>query len=254
SSDLTRVRGALSNVDDVLAGTPATRSLRTNLRLGVIEGPLMMGLLGVVEDLIPDCTVTIHSEYSTLLLLELIAARRLDVALIADYPGYEIRPPQQVEVRPIVTEPGFAGLSTAHPLARSVEVDLRDLADEAWIVPPSDGTGWPEHMLDACRSAGFTPAVVHSVVDNRLQHHLISSGRAVAIVQATTAPTAAMAVRPLQDDPCWMRLQVAWHRDGPLHEVGDRLAAMTRKVYDSLAIGEVYAAWGQRRAAMGRLD
>lgn len=244
---LTRVRGALSNVDDLLSGTGSVLADPIRLSLGVIEGPLMAGLLGVLEELFPGCTVTVHSEYSTLLLLELVAARKLDVALVADYPGYEIRSPQRVTVTPVVTEPGFAGLPAAHPLASQEEVDLASLAGEAWIVPPSDGTGWPEHMLDACRAAGFVPAIAHSVVDNRLQSQLISSGRAVAVVQATTQVTEHLAVRPLRGDPCWMRYLLAWHQDGPVHEIGDRLTAKLRNVYEDVATSPVYTAWRARR-------
>lgn len=242
---LARVRGALSNVDDLLTGAAPVKPAR--LSLGVIEGPLMVGMLGVLEELIAGCTVTLHSEYSTLLLLELVASRKLDAALLSDYPGYEIRAPSQVIVRPIVSEPGFAGLPASHPLAAERDVNLKALAGESWIVPPSDGTGWPEHMLDACRDAGFTPRVAHSVVDNRLQLNLISSGRAVAIVQATTPSTAQMAVRPLQGDPCWMRHQIAWHREGPLHDLGDQIVTRARDIYRQAATNAEYASWRERR-------
>jgi len=102
-------------------------------------------------------------------------------------------------------------------------------------------------MLDACRAAGFSPAIRHSVVDNRLQRHLIDAGRAVAIVQATTPSTEAMAVRPLVGDPLWMRYLVAWRRRGPLHEAGDRLVARAKEVYDEAAQTPEYAAWRARR-------
>lgn len=249
---LTRVRGALANVEDLLTGEPAARPTPTRLCLGVIEGPLTVGLLAGLEELLPGCVVTVHSEYSTLLLLELVAGGRIDVALLADYPGYEIHKHREVVIRPIVTEPGFVALAGAHPLAQAEEVDLQALSTEAWIVPPSDGTGWPEHMLDACRAAGYTPALAHSVVDNRLQRHLIESGRAVAIVQATTASTAAMAVRPLSGDPLWMRYQLAWHRRGPLRDLGDQLIALARQVYDQAATGAEYAAWRRRRGRIAR--
>lgn len=244
---LARVRGALANVDDLLAGGTAARSAPTRLTLGVIEGPLMVGLLAAIEELIPRCAVTVHSEYSTLLLRELVASRHVDVALLADYPDYEMRGQRDVIIRSIVTEPGFAALASNHPLAVDQEIDLRALAAEAWIVPPSDGTGWPEHMLDACRAAGFTPAVAHSVVDNRLQRNLIASGRAVAIVQATTESTEAMAVRPLVGDPMWMRYRLAWRRGGPLHDLGERLIMLARTIYDDAATGPEYTAWRERR-------
>lgn len=242
---LARVRGALSNVDDLLsdgvAGTPA------RLRLGVIEGPLVVGLLGVLEQEFPGRSVTVHAEYSTLLLLDLVASGRLDVALLADYPGYELDRRPDVAVHPLVTEPGFVALATAHPLAALEEISLADLAGEPWIVPPSDGTGWPEHMLDACRAAGFTPSVRHTVVDNRLQRMLIDGGRAVAVVQATTRSTGTMAVRPLVGDPLWMRYLLAWRRRGPLHDAGDGLVARAREVYAAADTPE-YAAWRARRA------
>ncbi len=244
---LARVRGALSNVDDLISGVAAEPCRPARLSLGVIEGPLMVGLLGVLEDLIEGCVVSLHSEYSTRLLLDLVASGRLDIALLADYPGYELRPGPDVEVWPVVSEPGFAGLPASHRLAAQEEVTLADLSGEAWIVPPSDGTGWPEHMLDACRAAGFTPGITHSVVDNRLQHSLISSGRAVAIVQATTPCTETVAVRPLRGDPCWMRYQLAWRRDGPLHGLGDRIIAGLREAYARASAAPQYAAWRHRR-------
>jgi DNA-binding transcriptional LysR family regulator len=243
---LARVRGALSNIDDLL-GAAGDRP-RERLRLGVIEGPLAVGMLAALEEAVPGCSVTLHAEYSTLLLLDLVASGRLDVALVADYPGYEIGRRRDVEIRALVTEPGFVALAAGHPLAALPEIDLSDLRDEPWIVPPSDGTGWPEHMLGACHAAGFSPGVRHSVVDNRLQRHLIDAGRAVAIVQATTRATAAMAVRPLAGDPLWMRYLVAWRRRGPLHEAGDQLLARAKEAYDEAARTPEYAAWRAARA------
>ncbi|NUT32296.1 MAG: LysR family transcriptional regulator [Hamadaea sp.] len=240
---LARVRGALSNVEDLVTGEPAG----ARLRLGVIEGPLVVGLLGVLEEEVPGRVVTVHAEYSTLLLLDLVASGKLDIALLADYPGYELDRRPDLVVHPLVTEPGFVALSTAHPLADHDDIDLAALAGEPWIVPPSDGTGWPEHMLDACRAAGFTPSVRHTVVDNRLQRMLIDGGRAVAIVQATTRPTATMAVRPLTGDPLWMRYLLAWRRRGPLHDAGERLVARAREVY-AAADTSVYAGWRARRS------
>lgn len=80
-------------------------------------------------------------------------------------------------------------LSAAHRLAGAATIRLADLAADEWVFPPLRLCR--ELGLLACRSAGFAPAVVHTVGDWAGTLAAVRSGLGVALV-----PRLALAARP----------------------------------------------------------
>lgn len=126
------------------------------MRLGGYGTPVFTGLLNKLFA-IPGIRISLHTEYSPRLLLDLLASGRLDVAILVDYPGRELPARPEVGTRVISVEPIVVTLPAAHPLASRDQVRLAELADEERLVTPPDGSGWPEYFYTACRDAGFTP-------------------------------------------------------------------------------------------------
>jgi DNA-binding transcriptional LysR family regulator len=244
---LARARAALADVDDILAARPAPAG-ETAVRVGGFESRLLIGLIGRLEVALPGAHVTLHAEYSTRLLLDLIAAHRLDLALVADYPGHELRPPSPVRHDLVAVEPVFVALAAGHRLAGRAEVDLAELAGEEWVLPPSDGTGWPEHFLEVCAARGFTPDARHRLVDAETKRELVATGWAVGPCQATFQPGPGVVVRPLTGDPVWMRHLVTWDPAGPLTGPAEPLVRLVREAHAAVAGGcPAYLDWLARR-------
>ncbi|MBN6058481.1 LysR family transcriptional regulator, partial [Nonomuraea sp. RK-328] len=85
---LSRARSILITFDELLGGAepePATASVR----VGGYHTPVLTGLLQRLFEM-PGARLTVRTEYSPRLLLDLVASRRLDVATLVDYPGHEL--------------------------------------------------------------------------------------------------------------------------------------------------------------------
>jgi DNA-binding transcriptional LysR family regulator len=244
---LARTRAALADVDDILAARPSAAGMST-LRVGGFESRLLVSLIGRLETALPGVRVTLHAEYSTRLLLDLIAAHRLDLALVTDYPGHELRSAPQLRHDLVAVEPVFVALAAGHRLAGRAEVDLSDLAAEEWVLPPSDGTGWPEHLLEACAARGFAPDARYRMVDAETKRELVATGWAVWPCQATFRPADDIVVRPITGDPVRMRHLVTWEAAGPLAGHAEPLVRLVRDAYAAVVDGcPAYLGWLARR-------
>jgi DNA-binding transcriptional LysR family regulator len=240
---LTRARSILLAVDELITGTGADEN-RPDVT------PMLSGLLSRLFKVL-DVPITVHTEYSPRLLLDLLTSRRLDAATLVDYPGHELPAVPSVGMRLVATEPVFVLLSSSHPLAGEEEVRLADLADDNWVISPPDGVGWPECVYSACRDAGFSPRVPHSMTEQAMIRQLVAGGHAVAPCQATVQDGPGVVVRPLAGTPLWLRHLVAWRRDGPLAGRARELAELAAEAHHE-AIGERphYAAWLARNGGV----
>jgi DNA-binding transcriptional LysR family regulator len=240
---LTRARSILLSVDELVTGA-GTGAGRSNIaRIGGYATPMLSGLVSRLFEL-PGVSITLHTEYSPRLLLDLLATRRLDAATLVDYPGHELPAVPGVGMRLVATEPVFVLMSSRHPLAGEEEVWLADLADDDWVISPRDGVGWPECVYAACRDAGFSPRVPHSMTEQAMIRQLVAGGHAVAPCQATVPDGPGIVVRPLAETPLWLRHLVAWRHDGPLAHRAEELGEFAAQAHRE-AIGERphYAAW-----------
>lgn len=244
---LAQTRAVLADVDDIVAARPDGPGMST-LRIGGFESPTLLEVAGRLEAALPGVRCTLRAEYSTRLLLDMIASGRLDLALITDYPGHELRPLPSVQHDLVAFEPVFVALSAGHRLAGRTEVGLAELAGEVWVLPPSDGTGWPEHFAEACAAAGFAPRAGYRMVDAAMKRDLVAAGWAVWPCQATVDPGEDVAVRPLEDDPVRMRHLVAWRPAGPLAAHAAMVVELARDAYATVVRDRpAYNAWLRRR-------
>ncbi|MEU5992446.1 LysR family transcriptional regulator [Spirillospora sp. NPDC047418] len=239
---LSRARSALVTVDELLLGTAAEPDT-AQVRIGGYANTVLNGLLRELFE-IPGMRVTVHTEYSPRLLLDLLASRRLDLATLIDYPGNELPAVPSVSTMVITTEPIFIALPETHPLAAAKEVALADLADADWLVSPPDGSGWPEVFYSTCQEEGFTPRVLHTTSDREMIRTLVRKSGAVVPCQATLREDPDLAVRPLAGSPLIMRHLLAWRDGGPLADRAAELAAAARTVYlEAATDNPTYQAW-----------
>lgn len=182
--------------------------------LGGIGSSLVVELADRIGHPSRGPAVSVTTEFSPRRLLDRLAAGELDAAVLADYPGHELRPAPGVSLRPLGVQPVFVALAAGHPAAAAAEIDLARLGGERWVLGPSDGAGWPECFEEACASAGFRPQVAHRSTELRALQRLIAAGRAISPCQVTFPVTPEIAIRPLAGDPLWMRYLIAWRAGG----------------------------------------
>ncbi|MFB7575299.1 LysR family transcriptional regulator [Streptomyces sp. NPDC056165] len=228
---MSRTRAALGNIDDLLDRAPGRAGPQSVVRFGAYESPLALEVVERVATLLPGARTELQVAYYTGLLLDCIATGRLDGALLADYPGFELRPQPAVRYAEVATEPVHVALPAGHPAAARKEVRLADLADEDWALSPSDGTGWPEHLLDECERAGFRPRVRYRLEQTGMRTELVAAGRAVSACQASYRGGEGIAVRPIAGGFVRMRLLLAWHRDSALAPRAPVLVEAVREVH-----------------------
>ncbi|KFU81917.1 DNA-binding transcriptional regulator, LysR family [Amycolatopsis lurida] len=221
--------------------------------LGGIGGSMVVELADRLGDSGRGQAVSVTTEFSPLRLLDLVAGGQLDAAVVADYPGHRLPSAPGVASRPLATQPVFVAIAADHPAARRAEIDLADLAAERWVLGPSDGAGWPECFEEACAQAGFRPLVAHRSTELRPLQRLIAAGRAISPCQVTFPTSPGIAIRPLADDPLWMRYLIAWSTEGAFGAESDVLIAAAEAAYRSdTESSHPYRRWLERREQPAR--
>ncbi|MFE3110775.1 LysR family transcriptional regulator [Kitasatospora indigofera] len=245
---LARTKAALTNVDEILAYRPRAGGL-AQIRFGGTMPPWVGGLLDRLSELAPDTHVTVHAERAIGSLVEMVLGRRLDLALVADYPGHLMELKPELACAVVAIEPVFVAVCAQHPLARELYIDLRELAGEAWVVPHSDGMGWPEHLHDECATAGFHPNGRYRLSDTQLRRELVATGRAVTACQASFRGDENVVVKPLKDDPLWMRHLLLWRRDSALAPYGQELVQTAMTAHQqAMRESPAYSGWVRRHS------
>lgn len=247
--------GVVSRARDVLARVEALgrqpvedAAARPVLRLAATNSPILPGMVGRIRSGLPELAVTVSSVYESSQMVELLEQDGLDAAIGVDYPGLELRHSDAVGHRGIATEPSFVALPADHRLRHHVEIALADLAEDPWFVTPDDGAGWPGVFYAACAAVGFTPAMVHEFLGDRLQlQGMIAEGLGVGLVQATTRPIPGVIVRPLAGAPVCCRYLLAWRKESVTEELVSILFDAASVSYRSLADrAPHYQAWAER--------
>ncbi|MBN6040320.1 LysR family transcriptional regulator [Amycolatopsis sp. 195334CR] len=249
---LSRARAVLPAMDELnsgaahhASGTPA------RLHYGAVLGPLAAGLLPALRELRPDAEIRFRTEQSNALLVDLLAGRRLELAALLEFPGYETELRAGVLRHVVATEPVFVLLPETHPAVGLEAVPLAELADEEWALEPPDDNRFREYFTLACHDAGFPPKVGYEAEAGSYTD-LISSGQAIGLGQATFRRHAGVVVRPLAGDPMWASHVLVWQNHGPLAAVAGELVAAAERVYrTAVDRSPVYLDW---LAAMGESE
>ncbi|MEU6735271.1 LysR family transcriptional regulator [Streptomyces physcomitrii] len=215
------------------------------IRYGAVPGPLMAGTLRRLGEQSPG-EVTLRTETSSAMLVQLIAHQALEFASVLDHVERPLRLGAEIGSRVIAVEPAMALLPESHPLARRPEVEIAQLADATWVVPPMDDNGLRECLLRLCAEAGFTPRIAHETEATGARD-LISEGHGVGLGQATFRDTAGIAVRGLARTPLSIRHILIWRRGVPGPALVEEVAAHAAAAYTAaVARSPAYLNWLER--------
>ncbi|WP_460735982.1 LysR substrate-binding domain-containing protein [Nocardioides ginkgobilobae] len=179
-----------------------------------------------VREELPDLELELRGELLGPELLDALRAGDLDLAVLR--PGPVL--PDDLVVHELRREPLVAVLPAAHPAAGAASVALTDLAGETLVTHPSGARSTLQpRVLEACRAAGFDPAVLE-VGETGTLVVFVAAGLGVGLVPASVRALRldGVAYVPLAGDPVTVPLALA-HRPDPSPAVA-RVAALVAGV------------------------
>ncbi|MET7401471.1 LysR family substrate-binding domain-containing protein, partial [Dactylosporangium sp. NPDC005572] len=165
-------------------------------------------------------------ELTTAEQLELLAAARLDVAVVhhpVDTTGLR---------RGLVTRVRLGVvLPRTSPLARSAEVRLDQLAGHGLVVfPRATAPGWYDRILQVIRGPGGAPPRVRHARNPEFLCGLVLAGLGVGLdLESPVRREARVTWRPLAGDPLWQETSAVWPARTP-HPAAARFAALAGEV------------------------
>jgi DNA-binding transcriptional LysR family regulator len=249
---LARCRAVLPTIDELSRATTRNTSGDYDprqVRLGTVNAPILAGLVTGLRTRFPTATVTTHGEGSPTPLVQMIASNLLELAVAGESPAFELTQRPDVVYHTVATEPVFVLMSSQHPLADQMEIDLADLADEDFGLARPDDDRTREYYALACLAAGFEIRVPYEIEGTPLLD-LIRAGHAMSFCQATYRTSTGVTAVPLAGTPLWYRHILLWHRNGPFAAHGATVAACAAAAYEEATRrNAAYPAWLARHAA-----
>ncbi|GGK04334.1 hypothetical protein GCM10010123_37830 [Pilimelia anulata] len=146
--------------------------------------------------------------------LDQLVARRLDVALLLEFPGLAYRLPAGVARAVVAVEPIFVAVAADHRLADRTEVPLTELAGETCGSVASPTSEWERYVAGVCRGAGFEVRIRE--VGAAEAWSLVRDGSIAMLTQAAAREQPGIAVLPLAGAPLRAATSLFWAEDGPL--------------------------------------
>jgi DNA-binding transcriptional LysR family regulator len=157
---------------------------------------------------IPPVVATIAREFPglrlDLRLIELVRADSgpPDVEIFVD--GTESGETQDYHARPLLTEPYLAVVPKTSALAARTQVDLLELRDEAWVDNDVARGACRQILLDACSTAGFSPAFHIETQDYPTAIKFVAEGMGITVMPRLglgTLPASTVAVPIVNPTP-----------------------------------------------------
>ncbi len=200
-----------------------------------------------LDETLPEAEVTFTIEPSCTELAQALVRGGLDLAVLAAAEDQDVPLGPGLAQRILVPRvPVFVALPAEHRLAGAAEVPLAELADEAWINPPGAEDGSLASLRAAARRAGFTPRIRFEVPSG-VGRGLVVAGKAVQLVEPTSAGAPGLVVRPLAGEPMRMRLTLVWHRERVSPGQVDRVHRAVASVYTRQALASpAFRPWWER--------
>ncbi|MGW1678094.1 LysR substrate-binding domain-containing protein [Saccharopolyspora sp. NPDC002376] len=117
----------------------------------------------------------------------------VDAAVVFEYDLDPRQWPIELCVEELMAEPLRLALPEAHRLARNTEVDLRELADDAWICTRQDTAG-ARSLVRLAAAAGFVPRITFRSNDYSVIRDLVSRDLGVALLPGLAIPDQAVRI------------------------------------------------------------
>jgi DNA-binding transcriptional LysR family regulator len=125
-----------------------------------------------------------------------LRAGELDIALCNysehDWHGRRGNEPAglPLELIHLFDDPMFVALPAGHPLADAPVLDLRQLADEAWMIPTTDTCPDADLFRDACEAVGVSPRIAFQYDNYGALLGFVAAGVGIAVIPDMIARSA----------------------------------------------------------------
>jgi DNA-binding transcriptional LysR family regulator len=145
----------------------------------------------------PAVAVTIVDDHMQRLVVQLRDAR-IDLALVYDDEASPLALGPEARTVHLFDDPFRLLLPQGHPATHLAGLTLRQLARERWVAGSAEST-WFRMTRNACRTAGFDPAVALASDDYMAVQAFVAAGLGIALVPglAATHPLPGVQVRRL---------------------------------------------------------
>lgn len=110
----------------------------------------------------------------------------VDAAVVFEYDLDPRQWPLDLSAEELMSEPLRLALPAQHRLADATEVDLAELADDAWICTRQDTSG-ARSLVRLAAAAGFVPRIIFRSNDYSVIRALVSRGLGVAVLPGLAA-------------------------------------------------------------------
>ncbi|MDQ3403648.1 MAG: LysR family transcriptional regulator [Actinomycetota bacterium] len=243
---LTAARMLLTDVEDMMTGikqrTQAT-TVTGVVRIGGPPGLIIPLFATAIADRLGGAEASIDIETQPAELVRKVADRKLDFAVLEDNPGFRTQLPPSLHSRVMLRAPLFVALSASHPLAGNHEIELRDLAQDNWVMPPiAEGT---EQLAfaRACATKGFAPKIKHQMSDSTTTRALVQGG-AVTLAKPVAQEGGGLVIRALVGTPLRQEIVLVWHEDSTLAGAAEQAPESLLSAYGQLVgTNPLFAAW-----------
>lgn len=219
-------KAVISQFDDLVSSSRslAHRAQPTSvIRLGGVDSAWIPTIGSTLRQLLPGREQLTYVEESSAAVLDLVQTRKLDLAVITEYPDSSVRGHERLAIRELCVEPLLVGLAADHPLADRDRLTLADLARESWIAPPDGAGGLRLSLRMACERVGFSPRFRYFGADHGTAATIVGSGTAVGLFPSRTGQVPGVRFRHLADEPLWCRTQLVWQPASPMAEIAPEI-------------------------------
>jgi DNA-binding transcriptional LysR family regulator len=180
--------------------------------LGAATFSLLPAILKLFRQRFPGVEIELH-ELKAFELVQALHQGRIHVGLV--------RLPVQDELlslEPILEEKLVVALPEQHPLAERPRLAFRDLAGEAFLLPPRQlAPGFYEQLADLAQQAGFTLRIGAEASQLQTILNLVAAGMGITLVPESVMQMSGRGVvfKRLPEPSPTMEIAVAWRRDDP---------------------------------------
>ena len=235
---LRRISSVLPLMDDLvddLNRLAADAKSAGRIRVGAVLDPVIARLAQLVGRSHPGMAVAVVNDESAERLLALLADHRLELALVKDHPNVPLPVPDETAVAVLVDQPLVALVPREHRLAEAEAIELADLRDEPWVLPPATSSPLHGYVRDVCGRHGFAPDVVHLAETAAAAGMVVRSG-AIGIAGPLDRQPDGVVGLPLRGEPLRYRLLMVWNPEATLAATVEPLVtAMTAACAEDVA-------------------
>lgn len=215
-ADAIEARWELAQIDLLALGDEPAGLLRLcsfPSAVSVLLAPLAVRL----REQYPKLTVRI-SEDEQQTAFDLLFNGETDLAVVEAMPGNPPANDGRFEQRQLLDDIFDLVVPASHELATCEDIELAEAAALDWVMPATSNC-CREHILAACRTAGFTPHVVHHVLEWNAIAVMVANSLGVCLVPrlAQLAPHLPVVRVPLRGNPKPIRKLLTCTRAGSSH-------------------------------------